>query len=158
MASVAWVWVWLCAWMQLLYRTALRPTRWRVAKNKRGFSVSKSYVARVLAANADVVIALRRQMRNRRTCSRDESRNRLWAMDLSYLGDGDVDVELGADEQTVGGEVVAVSTSGCAIKRLPANAAVRQRIILGIVDHGTRACIALSELANKSSAAIRRSC
>jgi putative transposase len=84
---------------------------------KRGMTVSKSWVARVLKENCGKVEEIRREMRKRRP--RKLHKNIVWALDLTTMS--------------------------------PAG-----KPILGMIDHGTRACLALRELPLNSSIAILR--
>jgi putative transposase len=84
---------------------------------KRGTTVSKSWVARMLKENSDKVVVIRREIRKRKP--RKVPKNIVWALDLTTM-----------------------SAAG--------------KPILGMIDHGTRACLALRELPLNSSIAILR--
>jgi putative transposase len=84
---------------------------------KRGMTVSKSWVAKVLKKNADNIREIRREIRKRKP--RKQPKNIVWALDLTTM-----------------------SAAG--------------KLIFGIIDHGTRACLALRELPLNSSIAILR--
>jgi transposase InsO family protein len=92
-------------------------TLWR---RKRGESVGKTFVAKVIAAHQLEIARRRAEIKKRRPWPM--ARNRVWALDLSYLPDSD---------------------------RKPTP-------ILGLIDHGTRACLALREVRTKSTIAILR--
>lgn len=84
---------------------------------KRGMTVSKSWVAKVLKENAEQIVKIRREIRKRKP--RKLSKSIVWALDLTQ-----------------------VSAAG--------------KPILGMIDHGTRACLTLRELPLNSSIAILR--
>jgi transposase InsO family protein len=91
----------------------------RFAGSKR-MTVSKSFVASVLATSRLEIARMRRDMKHR--IPRPLPRNRVWALDLSTATD----------------------------------LTAQQRLALGVLDHGTRACIALRDLADKRSFTILR--
>lgn len=84
-----------------------------------GFSVSKSYVARLLITKGAELARLRRKL-NRKPKPKDTPRNQEWAMDLTCV---------------VGKDRI-------------------RRMLLGLIDHGSRACLALHELTDKRSRTI----
>ena len=108
--------------------------------------ISKSYAARVIARHAHDIRALRRAWKQR--VPSIGAPNRTWAMDLSYASVpyDFTTMELGHTAPAFGQVENVGVDSGF----------LRQHLLLGIVDHGTRACIALAELADKSSASIWR--
>jgi transposase InsO family protein len=91
----------------------------RFAESKR-MTVSKSFVAQVLATSRIEIARMRRTMKHR--IPRPLPRNRIWALDLSTVTD----------------------------------LTTRQHLALGVIDHGTRACIALRALSDKRSFTILR--
>lgn len=91
----------------------------RFAVPKR-MTVSKSFVASVLATSRLEIARMRRDMKHR--IPRPLPRNRIWALDLSTATD----------------------------------LTAQQRWALGVLDHGTRACIAWRDLADKRSFTILR--
>jgi transposase InsO family protein len=91
----------------------------RFAGSKR-MTVSKSFVASVLATSRFEIARIRRDMKHR--IPRPLPRNHIWALDLSTATD----------------------------------LTAQQRLALGVLDHGTRACIVLRDLADKQSLTILR--
>ncbi len=89
-------------------------------KSKRPMLIGKSYFAEVLKRSQEEGMQARRRLRRRKP--RASGRNRIWALDLTYAGQG-------------GGQP------------LP---------LLGVLDHGTRACLALQALERKTTVAVLR--
>jgi transposase InsO family protein len=92
-------------------------TLWR---KRRGETVGKTFVAGVIRAPQLDIVRKRAEIKKRRP--RPMERNRVWALDLTYLPD---------------------------IEQKPTP-------ILGLIDHGSRACLALREMRTKTTIAVLR--
>jgi transposase InsO family protein len=86
----------------------------------RSETVSKSFVAKLIKAEAEAILRLRRDLKNR--VPRKVPRNLIWALDLTFVP-------------------------------TPAGS---HRTVLGVIDHGSRACLALRELTTRRSIDILR--
>lgn len=86
----------------------------------RGETVSKSFVANLVRTEAEAILRLRRDLKNR--VPRKVPRNLIWALDLTFL------------------------PTPCGT----------QRPVLGVIDHGSRACLTLQELTSRRTLDILR--
>jgi transposase InsO family protein len=90
---------------------------------RRGETVGKTWVAKVISAHQLEIVRKRAEIKKRRPWPM--AKNRVWALDLTYLP----------------------RLEGDALAPTP---------ILGLIDHGSRACLALSEMRTKATIAILR--
>jgi transposase InsO family protein len=86
----------------------------------KGETVGRTFVANLVRSQAEAIVRLRREMKNR--VPKKVPRNLIWALDLTFL-----------------------STPG----RSPSP-------VLGVIDHGSRACLALRRLSTRRSIDILR--
>lgn len=87
-----------------------------------GFTVSMSFVAKVIINNGHKLLKLRQSLNGQSRTLHQPDRNDTWAMDMTTV--------TGADK--------------------------KQRLLLGLIDHGTRLCVHLNELSDKRAITIWR--